>query len=79
MRTDRIVVYLDNDVHPAWRWAYRASNGRILADGGESYKRRADCIKGLERVTGGTYTTTREGDAYLVRGDTLRIPVVIES
>lgn len=79
MRTDRVVVYLDNAEQPGFRWAYLASNRRILADGGESYRRRGACIKGMERVTGGTYTVTREGDAYLTRREGERIPVVIES
>lgn len=30
-----------------WRWRLRASNGKIVATSGESYRRRADCIRGL--------------------------------
>ena len=30
-----------------WYWCIRASNGNILADSGESYKRKIDCIKGF--------------------------------
>src|SRR5215212_8019090 len=32
-----------------WRWRLRAGNGRIVADSGESYTQRADCIRSIER------------------------------
>lgn len=28
-----------------WRWQLIASNGRIVADSGEGYKRRVDCVR----------------------------------
>lgn len=36
-----------------WRWRIVAANGRKLANGGESYKRRIDCVKQLERAMDG--------------------------
>lgn len=33
-----------------YRWRITAANGRKLANGGEAYKRRVDCLKALNRV-----------------------------
>lgn len=78
-RVDRITVYRAED---GWRWNYRASNGRILADGGQGYSRRADCMRGMERVTGGVHSTADSALLFMVSGLPLttrtRIPVVIE-
>ena len=35
-----------------WRWRFRVSNGRILADSGQSYRHRLDCLRGAQRVCG---------------------------
>lgn len=39
-RTGKITVYEAQD---GWRWRMLASNGKIVADSGEAYKRRYDC------------------------------------
>jgi uncharacterized protein YegP (UPF0339 family) len=36
-----------------WRWRLTARNGRVVADCGEGYKRRADLERALKRVIGG--------------------------
>jgi len=41
-------VYKDNAGE--WRWNLKAANGRIIADSGEGYKDRADCLHGIELV-----------------------------
>ena len=51
MSTDRIEVY-KSGLRRQWRWRYRHSNGHILADSGESYARRIDCLEGAATVTG---------------------------
>jgi len=33
-----------------WRWRLVASNGRIIADSGEGYTERNDCVEALDRV-----------------------------
>ncbi len=33
-----------------WRWQLRAGNNRIIADSGEGYQRRQDCLHGIELV-----------------------------
>jgi uncharacterized protein YegP (UPF0339 family) len=38
-------VYTDKSGY--WRWRYVASNGRIIADSGEGYYNKADCLHGI--------------------------------
>lgn len=38
------IVYKDRTGQ--WRWQY-TSNGRIIADSGESYYNKADCLRGV--------------------------------
>ena len=33
-----------------WRWGLYASNGRIVADSGEGYKRRNRCRRMIEKL-----------------------------
>lgn len=40
-------VYQDST--DEWRWRARARNGRIVADSGESYQRRAGAYKAAKR------------------------------
>jgi len=35
------------DAAHQWRWRIRASNGRIIADSGEGYRRRSSAIAGV--------------------------------
>ena len=35
-----------------YRWRFISSNGRILADSGESYKNKADCQSGIDLIKG---------------------------
>jgi uncharacterized protein YegP (UPF0339 family) len=48
MRTAKIEVYRDG--RREWRWRLRASNGRILADSGEGYRRRRSVREAVHRV-----------------------------
>lgn len=50
-RKPAIRVYRDNEGQ--FRWAFKAGNGKTLADSGQGYSRRIDCLRGLEMVTGG--------------------------
>ncbi|MFC2075562.1 YegP family protein [candidate division KSB1 bacterium] len=34
-----------------YRWRLRARNGRIVADSGEGYKRKSDCLHGIRLVS----------------------------
>jgi len=31
-----------------WRWRFRASNSKIIADSGEGYKDKNDCLHGID-------------------------------
>ena len=57
---DRIEVY-KSGLRRQWRWRYRHSNGHILADSGESYARRIDCVTALQRVMGGVWCPVDRG------------------
>src|SRR5262245_19901776 len=38
------------DAAKEFRWRLKAGNGEILATGGQGYKAKADCVKGVERI-----------------------------
>lgn len=44
----RFVVYQDDDQE--WRWRFRASNNDIIADSGEGYVNKQDCLHGIDLV-----------------------------
>ncbi|HEV57109.1 MAG TPA: DUF1508 domain-containing protein [Phycisphaerales bacterium] len=48
MRRGKIELY--RDARREWRWRLRAPNGRIVADSGEGYRRRAAALRAIERV-----------------------------
>lgn len=39
----RVQFYKDND--DLYRWRYLSKNGRVLADSGESYRRKDACLR----------------------------------
>jgi len=38
------------DAGGEFRWRFRADNGKVIADGAEGYKAKADCEHGVELV-----------------------------
>lgn len=44
----RYKVFKDNKGE--WRWRLLATNNRVLADSGEGYKNKQDCLQGIELV-----------------------------
>lgn len=50
VKRDRVEVY--RDTRGEWRWRYVAQNGHVLADSGEGYSRRIDCVNAAKRVVG---------------------------
>ena len=48
MKCAKLEIYRDR--RGEWRWRLRASNGRILADSGEGYRRLASARHAAERV-----------------------------
>lgn len=47
MRKPKFVVYKDK--HHEWRWRLVAGNNKIIAEGGEGYRKRRACL--LMRLT----------------------------
>lgn len=43
----KFTVYFAYD---GWRWRLRSRNNRKIADSGESYTRKHDCLRAIERV-----------------------------
>lgn len=43
----KVDVYLAED---GWRWRVVYRNGRVRAESGEAYRRRADCVRAYEEV-----------------------------
>lgn len=44
----KFIVY--QDAQRQWRWRFVASNGRTIADSGEAYHNRTDCLAGIALV-----------------------------
>jgi uncharacterized protein YegP (UPF0339 family) len=42
-----LTVYRAND---GWRWRLKASNGRIVAEGGEAYASQANALRAVKRL-----------------------------
>ncbi len=47
-----MVFDLYTDSQGQYRWRLRAGNNRVIADSGESYFNRADCIAAINLVKG---------------------------
>ena len=48
------------DLSGYWRWRFIAANGRILADSGEGYSNKADCLNGINLVKSAYNAPVRE-------------------
>src|SRR5919205_816059 len=47
---DRLAYSVYKDAAGEWRWNLRASNNQIIADSGEGYHNRQDCLHAIELV-----------------------------
>lgn len=47
-----VTVVFYKDRKKQWRWSVYAMNGRVLADSGEGYRRRGDCLNGAALALG---------------------------
>lgn len=75
MTPDRFTIY--RDFVGRWRWRCVAGNGKVLADSGQGYSRRIDCVRGLEIVCGDkvqidyserSMSPTRYADGFYCQG-----------
>jgi len=49
-RTKNAVLAVYRDRQKKWRWRFKASNGRIVADSAEGYERYAGAVKGFRSL-----------------------------
>jgi len=51
-----MAYYVYRDANGQWRWYLKSANGRKLADSGEGYHNRQDCLTAIQLVstTGGS-------------------------
>lgn len=49
----RFQLYRSGLIRKEWRWRMRAANGRIIADSGEGYRNKADCIAAIDLIREG--------------------------
>jgi uncharacterized protein YegP (UPF0339 family) len=47
---EHIEVY--RDASGEWRWRWVAANGRRMADSGEGYENRSDCLEAARYIAG---------------------------
>lgn len=45
MKSYRLEIYRENNGRGDWRWRAVAKNGRTVADSGEGYRRKCDCVR----------------------------------
>lgn len=45
-----MTFFLYKDYTNQWRWRLKSSNGNIIADSGESYWNKADCLHAISLV-----------------------------
>lgn len=39
-----------------WRWNLKSNNGNIIADSGEGYKNKSDCLHMIQQIKNGAVT-----------------------
>lgn len=47
-----LIFYMYVDTQRQWRWFLQSSNGRKIANGGEGYHNKDDCIHAINLVAG---------------------------
>jgi len=47
---DQMTYHCFKDHKGEWRWHLKAANGRIIADSGEGYKNKEDCLNDIDLV-----------------------------
>lgn len=52
--------FVYRDTTTQWRWRLVAANGRTIADSGEAYRNKADCLAGITLVKSSSNAPVRE-------------------
>lgn len=55
-----MIYYIYRDAQSQWRWYLQAANNRKLANSGEGYFNKQDCIHAINLVAGSGGTPIRE-------------------
>lgn len=55
-----MAYYLYKDAANEWRWRLLAANNRIIANSGEGYYNKSDCLHAIELVKGSSTATVYE-------------------
>ena len=55
-----MAYYVYQDSAGEWRWYLQAANGRRLADSGEGYGDKRDCLHAIEQVKGSSGAPVHE-------------------
>ena len=56
-----MAYYIYRDVQNLWRWHLLAGNNRKIANSGEGYYNRDDCLSAISLVKGSSTTPVYEG------------------
>lgn len=49
-KSGRATFWVSKDASGEWRWQLRAANNKIIADSGEGYRHKDDCLHAIELV-----------------------------
>ena len=52
-----MTFYIYKDARGEWRWRLEATNNKIIANSGEGYENKADCLHAIGLVMSTTTTT----------------------
>lgn len=52
------IVYKDKSLQ--WRWRLRAANNKCIADSGEGYHNKKDCLDAIDLVKGSSQAPVHE-------------------
>lgn len=55
--------YYQSAKNKEWYWRLKASNGKIIADGGQGYENKADCLHGISLVKKSASAKVTETDS----------------
>ncbi|HYD67601.1 YegP family protein [Azospirillum sp.] len=55
-----LTFYYKKDAKGEWRWRLKHSNGNIIADSGEGYKNKEDCLHGISLVQSSSTALIKE-------------------
>lgn len=56
-----MAYYIYRDVNSQWRWRLVAGNGKQIANSGEGYYNKTDCLAAINLVKGSSTAPVYEG------------------